>query len=132
MQHINTAASYSGVESGSAGAAFPDTETSGTTGGVTSQTTNMTTSITDSWVFCHCRTPSKDAAAGTNTFERCQSTTSGDSANMFDSNGARASGSNDLQYTWSGATTTYWVMGSMAPVSAASIVPSMASLGVGA
>lgn len=127
MQHINTAASYSGVKSDSAANAFPDTETDGTSSG-TSITTTMTTSVDDSWVFCHARTPSKDMSAGTNTTERCQSSISGDAANLFDSNAARASGSNSLQYTWSGTQTSYWVMGSMAP--AASAVNVTVSAGV--
>jgi len=120
MQHFVSVASYSGVESASAAAAFPDTETSGTSAGVTSITGNMTTSVTDSWVFAHGRTASRDMAAGTDTFERVQNATSGDSCNLFDSNAGRASGSNNIQYTWVTAQTSYWCMGSMAPAASAS------------
>lgn len=124
MQHFVSCASYSGVASASASAAFPDTETSGTSSGVTSVTMNMTTSVANSWVFAHGRTTSRDMVAGTNTFERVQNATSGDSCNLFDSNGARSSGSNDLQYTWTTSQTTYWCMGSMSPVTSTSVTVS--------
>jgi hypothetical protein len=124
MQHWISCASYSGVDQTTP---FPDTETDGTTTG-SSATPNMTTSVTDSWVFCHARTPSKDMSAGTDTFERVQNPVSADSANLFDSNAARASGSNNLQYTWTGSTTTYWIMGSIAPSASASGPANLKSL----
>lgn len=119
MQHISTAASYSGVNSTSAAAAFPDTATSGTSSGVTSITASLTTSVSNSWVFLHARTASRDMSASTDTFERCQASISGDSANLYDSNAARATGSNSLIYTWTTAQTSYWVMSSMTPAAAA-------------
>lgn len=131
MQHIDSAAAYSGVDSTSAAAAFPDTESNGTSTG-TSITANMTTSVNQSWVFLHARTPSRDMSAGASTFERHQNSTSGDAANLFDSNGGRSTGSNDLIYTWTTSQTSYWCMGSMAPASASLAVPSLATLGVGA
>jgi hypothetical protein len=115
MQHWISCVSYSGVDQTTP---FPDTETDGTST-AESATPNMTTSVADSWVFCHSRTASRDMLAGTNTTERVQHATSGDSCNIFDSGGVRSSGSNNLNYTWTGSQTTYWVMGSIAPATAA-------------
>lgn len=128
MQHISTAAAYSGVASGSAAAAFPDTATSGSST-ASSITGTITTSVADSWVFLHARTPSRDMTASTNTYERCQASISGDSANLFDSNGARAAGSNTLVYTYSPSNTSYWVMSSMAPAASNTTVSPSAQVG---
>lgn len=131
MQHFTTAAAYSGVASGSAAAAFPDLSTNGTVNAVT-VTATMTTSVTDSWVFLHARTPSRATTAGANTFGRTSNTTSADSVRIFDSNAARASGSNSLVYNWTGSANTYWVMNSMAPAGAGGVItPLWMLMGVG-
>ncbi len=132
MQHFTTAAAYSGVASGSAAAAFPDTAASGTTTSTT-VTGTMTTSVANSWVFLHGRTPSRAMTAGANTYARATNTTSGDAVKLFDSNADRASGSNSLIYTWSPSQTTYWVMNSMAPAGGGggAITPTLTMLGIG-
>lgn len=122
MQHIISGAAYSGVDTSSAAAAFPDSDvgSGSATNGTTSSTTatgTITLTVADSWPILHARVPTKAATAGTSTTKRGSAAISGDSNQTFDSNAARSTGSNDLVYEWVGTTTTYWCMTSMAPVS---------------
>lgn len=114
VQWFTTNASYTGVNQSTP---FPDTAVTGT-GTAATVTATMTTTVDQSWLFLGTRTPSRGPSAGTNTFERVQNTTSGDAASSFDSNGARSTGSNSLEYTMSSGT-YYNVLVSFAPATAA-------------
>ena len=112
-QIFGCSASYTGVDQTTP---FPDTETSGT-GLSASWSTSITTSVDQSWVFSTGRSPSKAPSASAGTYLRKTNGASGDAGWLLDSNGARSTGSNTLDYTWSGSSTNYWTMTSIAPSS---------------
>lgn len=115
VQFLDASASYTGVDQTTP---FPDTETNGTSS-ASSFSESITTSVEDSWVICGGRSPSKAPTAGTDTTVRKLNPTSGDAGWILDSNSARASGSNAIAWSYSGASTSYWVITAMAPAAAA-------------
>lgn len=124
MQHWITCASYSGVDQSTP---FPDTAVNGT-GSNSTITTTMTTTVNNSWLVLHTRTPGVLPTAGTDTLRRKSNPDSGDSACLFDSDAARATGSNSLQFVRSPSGTYYYVMTSISPSATASGPANLKSL----
>lgn len=111
VQFFGNSVSYTGT---SQIAAFPDTETNGSSNN-TSFSESITTSVDQSWVLAVGRSPSRAPAAGANTVVRKLNPTSGDAGWLLDSNAARSTGSNALAWSYAPTQTTYWAITSIAP-----------------
>jgi hypothetical protein len=114
VQIFATAASYTGV---SQSAPFPDTANANSAS-ASSFSPTVTTSVDQSWVIVGGRSPSKGPTAGANTIKRKWNSTSGDAAWIYDSDAARSTGSNALNWSYTGASWSYYVMTSIAPAAA--------------
>jgi hypothetical protein len=111
VQWFITAASYTGVDQTTP---FPDT-------GVATSSTNssfsisMTTTVDQSWLVMAGRSPSKAPTAGSGTVVRKLNVASGDAGWTLDSNGGLSTGSNALAWSYTGSSTSYYVMEAIAP-----------------
>jgi len=114
-QMFATAASYTGADQTTP---FPDTAVTGSSNS-TSFSPTITTTVADSWIVLAGRSPSKAPTAGANTIVRKLNGSSADAGWTLDSNGARSTGSNALNWSYSGSSNSYWVMTALAPASEA-------------
>lgn len=111
VQIFATFTSYTGVDQTTP---FPDTATTGS-GSASSFSPTVTTSVDQSWVITGARSPSKAPTAGANTTVRKLNTTSGDAGWTLDSNGGRSTGSNAMNWSYTGASFSYYIVTSLAP-----------------
>ena len=116
VQWFVTNASYTGVDQTTPN---PDT-VNNSSATADSFSESVTTSVDNSWLVIAGRTPGKAPTAGSETIVRKLNATSGDAGWTLDSDGARTpAGSEALAWSYSGSSTSYWVMSSIAPAVAA-------------
>lgn len=128
--------SYTGVSQGTAVSAWPKVTQTGTATTGADTLLPVTTAVDDSWLFCSVRNPSAnpDAPASGYGYQRALNTTAGNSCQIFDSNGGTGTaGAKNIEFSVATNGTYYAVAIGFPPsTGSASLVPSMASLGVGA
>lgn len=120
-QVFSTVASYTGVDQSTP---CPDTVLTGnaTNSSFTISTTNV--SVDQSWILMSVRSPSKVPTAGSGCFVRKTNTTSADCGTTLDSNGGRSTGANTMDFSWTGSSALYYVIGNFAPTAGGASVNS--------
>jgi len=114
IQGFCCTSSYTGVDQTTPS---PDTAVSeSSTAASFSQSVSI--SVEDSWLVAAGRSPSKVPSASAGTYVRELNATSGDAGWILDSNGARSTGSESLDYTYTGSSASYWIVDSIAPAAA--------------
>lgn len=116
QQIFGTSASYTGTNQTTP---FPDAALTGSPSGTTFSISTTNTTVDQSWVVMTGRSPSRVPSASAGSFLRKTNAVSGDAAWLVDSNGARSTGANTLNYTYSPSQTTYYVIANIAPTSGA-------------
>lgn len=122
VEWYGEAVSYNGVNQTTP---FPDTAVTSTSTG-TSFTGTITTTVADSWVVLQGRNSVGGPTAGANTTLRVASPSP--DVWFLDSNAGRATGSNNLAWSFGTSETCYWIIGAVAPSASASGPANLKSL----